>query len=1008
MRTAQPDSPTEPRTYWDRWNALAPAVVLLVSLTVTFAVWHWKNEEEFLRGQNRFSVMVAALVGDINDRISHFEQLLRVSRGILAHDEGMTTNEWQAFVEHLDIDQEYKGMDGLAVVIPVAAAERERFENAQRLQRPDFHIHPDGERPEYWVNRIAVPERAQRAIGFDVGSTPERRRALEHSRDTGTFSISDPIRLITTASSEPSLLIYLATYSGHGVPDSIEGRRKALLSWVGLGFRVSEMMKDVMRESSGLDIDLFYGTAVLQEMKMFDSSPERDNLDKADSQFQYSSKSVINVADTKWLVYARSMPNFEAEFSSGKPIIFLIGGVLLSGSLTLVVWLFRNSSMRAHIIAQNMTRDLRVSEEKYRGLIETQVDMVLRIGIDGKFTFANETTCQVLGLTQNELFERNWQDFVHPDDQQATADEIIAALSMRKSRVTVTNRIVTKAGERWFSWEGAAVSRYDRSGREVQAIGRDITLSKIDEQRIKELNELNNIIISKSPIGILAYCSNGNCITANDAVAKIVGGTRDVLLAQNFLDIKSWKGNGLYESALEALTRNDMVCRHNVLLSSTFGRSFWADYYFVPFYSGGQPHLLTMINDATAWHDAQDALTEAKHHAESADRAKSEFLAMMSHELRTPLNSILGFAELIRDQSFGPIDNPQYVEYSDYIYTSGNHLLQLLNDILDLAKIEAGKMTVATSVVSIGALLHDCNRMFRTKASGKGISFVVHNDIGDVVVLADERAVRQMLFNFLSNAIKFTDAGGVTFRVKEKGRRGDIIDVIFEVQDTGIGISPIQQTLLFKPFTQLAETTTRRFDGTGLGLVITHRLVDMMGGKIGIESESGKGSLFWFSLPLHIAATTPLPSGGALDQRTTVIARPLHILVAEDNPINQMLVRSILRKGGHTVEVVDNGRLAVEAVISGHFDLVLMDMQMPVMNGEDATRVIRSMPPPKNSLPIIALTADAMMEHRERYLGSGVTDLVAKPVDVNTLLTAIETHSKEYQGAAFNGGEGVG
>ncbi len=998
MSTPEPDLPTEPRTYWDRLNALAPAVVLVVSLTVTFAVWHWKNQEEFLRGQNRFSVMVTALIADINDRISHFEQLLRVSRGILAHDEGMTTKEWQAFVEHLDIDQEYQGMDGLAVVVSVAAAERENFESSQRLQQPDFHIHPAGERPEYWVNRIAAPERAQRAIGFDVGSTPERRRALEQSRDSGSFSISDPVRLITTITSEPSLLIYLATYSGNGIPATIEERRKLFLSWVGVAFRVSEMMKGVMSESVGLDIDLFYGTTPSQEMKMFDSSPERDDMDKAGNMSRYSSKVIISVADTKWLVYARSMPEFEAEFSSGMPIIFLIGGVLLSWSLTLVVWLFRSSSERAQIIAQNMTRDLRVSEEKYRGLIETQFDMVLRIGLDGKFTFANETTCQVLGLTQDELFERNWQDFVHPDDQQETADEIIAALSLHKSRVTVTNRIITKAGERWFSWEGAAVSGYDRSEREVQAIGRDITLSKIDEQRIKELNELNNIIISKSPIGILAYSSDGQCITANNAVARIVGGTTDALLTQNFIDIKSWKDNGLYGSALEALTRNDMVCRHNVLLSSTFGRSFWADYYFVPFYSAGQPHLLTMINDATAWHDAQDELTEAKHRAESADRAKSEFLAMMSHELRTPLNSILGFAELIRDQSFGPIDNPQYVEYSEYIHTSGNHLLQLLNDILDLAKIEAGKMTLSTSAISISALLDDCNRLFRTKASAKGISLSVHNDIGDAVVLADERSVRQMLFNFLSNAIKFTDTGSVTFRAKEQGRRGDIINVVFEVRDTGIGISPKQQNLLFKPFTQLAETSTRRFDGTGLGLVITQRLVDMMGGKIGIESESGKGSLFWFSLPLRIAATTPLPSGGASSQPTTVIARPLHILVAEDNPINQMLVRSILRKGGHTVEVVDNGRLAVEAVTSGDFDLVLMDMQMPVMSGEDATRVIRSMPPPKNSLPIIALTADAMLEHRERYLGSGVTDLVAKPVDVNTLLGTIEAHSKEYHG----------
>ena len=203
--------------------------------------------------------------------------------------------------------------------------------------------------------------------------------------------------------------------------------------------------------------------------------------------------------------------------------------------------------------------------------------------------------------------------------------------------------------------------------------------------------------------------------------------------------------------------------------------------------------------DITERRRLEEAHIEAKHHAESADQAKSEFLAMMSHELRTPLNSILGFSELIRDQSFGPIDNPQYVEYSDYIYSSGQHLLHLLNDILDLAKIEAGKMAISLTTVSIGALLDDCNRMFRTKASAKGISFSIYNAIGDIVVLADERAVRQMLFNLLSNSIKFTDSGGVTLRAREQGRNDDVLDVIFDVQDTGIGISHEEQSSPSEP-----------------------------------------------------------------------------------------------------------------------------------------------------------------------------------------------------------------
>ena len=571
-------------------------------------------------------------------------------------------------------------------------------------------------------------------------------------------------------------------------------------------------------------------------------------------------------------------------------------------------------------------------------------------------------------------------------------------LSSHKTRVTVTNRIFTKAGERWFAWEGAAVSGYYASEIEIQAIGRDITVNKIDEQRIKELHELNNKIISKSPVGILAYNATGSCIIANDAVANIVGGTKEILLAQNFIDIKSWRDNGLYESALESLAKNDVISRHNVHLSSTFGKRFWADYCFVPFYAAGQPHLLMIINDATAWHDSQDALTEARQRAESADRAKSQFLAMMSHELRTPLNSILGFAELIRDQAFGPMGNPQYIEYIDYIYTSGQHLLHLLNDILDLAKIEAGKMTIMPTVVPIGEVVTDCTRMFRTKASAAGITLTVNIDELGTQVWADERVFRQILFNLISNAIKFTELGSVRILMSAQYLDSDFLKLLIEVCDTGMGISLEQQPLLFKPFSQLSQSNTRRFEGTGLGLVITQRLVEMMGGTIGVESEKGKGSRFWFSVPLRIAQATDIPVSANSAKPLATVARPLRILVAEDNPINQMLVRSILQKGGHTIEVADNGRIAVNAVRDGNFDLVLMDMQMPEMDGIEATRSIRGMLPPKSNIPIIALTADAMLEHRELYFSSGINDFVAKPVDVNTLLSAIETHSKEYYG----------
>jgi len=261
------------------------------------------------------------------------------------------------------------------------------------------------------------------------------------------------------------------------------------------------------------------------------------------------------------------------------------------------------------------------------------------------------------------------------------------------------------------------------------------------------------------------------------------------------------------------------------------------------------------------------------------------------------------------------------------------------------------------------------------------------------LVIGDPARFKQLLFNLTSNALKFTEYGGVHLRVSVKSREADFWVVRIEVEDTGVGIAADQLPLLFQPFTQLGSSTARRFGGTGLGLVITQRLIEMMGGTIGVDSQPGTGTRFWFTLPFQSAPgdATPRP-GKTSPTETMTVLRPLRILLAEDNRINQMLVSTMLRKAGHTVDVVDNGLLAVAAVTHQTFDVVLMDMQMPEMDGEQATRAIRAFPSAQSRIPIVALTADAMPEHCARYLAAGVNDLVAKPIDWDALLASLIAH----------------
>ncbi|MEI6559755.1 MAG: ATP-binding protein [Rhodospirillaceae bacterium] len=374
--------------------------------------------------------------------------------------------------------------------------------------------------------------------------------------------------------------------------------------------------------------------------------------------------------------------------------------------------------------------------------------------------------------------------------------------------------------------------------------------------------------------------------------------------------------------------------------------------------------------------------------AEAANRAKSAFLAIMSHEIRTPITSIMGVSDLLSRTS--PTEEQE--GYLLVLRSATRTLLTILNDILDISKIEAGKILIEAVAFSLHDAIREVVELWQGAASAKGLTLdlAIAAEV-PARVIGDPTRVKQVLFNLVSNAIKFTEHGSVRVSAGLEGGTGAVVGIA--VEDTGIGLAEDQIGSLFTAFSQADQTTTRRFGGTGLGLAISKRLVELMGGEIGVESRPGAGTTFRFTVRFACAAAeTPPPV-----PVTAASERPppsLHILLAEDNRINQMLVRSMLQKLGHQVQVVENGRQALDAVSVGAIDVVLMDMQMPEMDGEEATRAIRALPPPRNRIPVLALTADVMAEHRERYLRAGVDDLIPKPIDWNLLADALKAHAR--------------
>ena len=458
------------------------------------------------------------------------------------------------------------------------------------------------------------------------------------------------------------------------------------------------------------------------------------------------------------------------------------------------------------------------------------------------------------------------------------------------------------------------------------------------------------------------------------------------LFGHNWNDIFS--DSGEKEEMLVRFSAEGVVRNHEMRIIRPDGREAWIYMSLTGVPSEDETMLLMSFIDISKRKWAERELEAAKEEAETANRTKSEFLASMSHEIRTPMAGIKGFADMLLED---PIPEGSR-EKVFRIKESLDGLLGLLNEILDLSKLEAGKMELEYIDFHLPSLVNDAAALFQSSMTdGKVELRAILSEDFPQGVHADPTRIRQILLNLIGNAIKFTELGGVTVDGSREVSAAGAPMFRIAVTDTGIGLKPDSVEKLFKDFTQADSSISRRYQGSGLGLSICRRLVDLMGGEIGVESEYQKGSTFWFTLPYGEASSdvSARPGGAASTVLRYRAQRPLRVLIVDDNAMNQRIIVGAVESYGHQTDVAKDGMLGIEKHERDDFDLILMDVRMPVLSGPDATELIRGMDKDKRDIPIIALTADAMADHKRQYLAAGMDAVVGKPIDREELALTI-------------------